>query len=167
MRTLFLAGLALLLPGAALAGAPQADLVQSVTACRSVADPAARLACYDKAAGDLATAQEKKEIVVLDKAEVKKTRRSLFGFTLPRVRFLEGDGADTPDEEIETTVESVQSLGYGKWSIRTAEGATWQSTEPLSDTPRAGAKLTIKRGALGSFIIKVDKQKAARAKRVG
>lgn len=153
-------------PYGAQAQTPAGDPVEAMTKCRSIADSTARLACFDAAAAAVETARERQEIVVLDRGEVKKTRRSLFGFTIPRLKFLEGDGKEEVSE-IETTVESVRALGYGKWAVGTTEGASWQTTEALGDTPRVGAKVRIRRGALGSYFLKIGNDKAARAKRTG
>lgn len=157
--------LLLLLPFGAAAQEAPADPVASLTACRNVAEPAARLACYDQTATALQTARDNKELVVLDKTEVKKTRRTLFGFSLPRIKFLENE--DEPEPQIETTIDWARPLAGGKWTLRTPEGATWQTTEPMADAPRAGDKITIKRGTLGGYFLKVGGLRAIRAMRVG
>jgi hypothetical protein len=167
MRRLLVFALVAGLPHGAQAQQPAVDAVTAMTQCRAVPDPAARLACFDETAAAVERAREEKELIVLDKSEVRTTRRSLFGFTLPRIKFLEGDGKEEPESEIETTIDTVRSLGYGKWVVKTAEGASWQTTEPMSDTPRSGAKITIKRGALGSYFLKVSGYKAVRAMRTG
>lgn len=155
----------------AIAGQQEATAnpVDAVAACRAVTDPAGRLACFDKAAADLVVARDKKDVVVLDREDVKKTRRSLFGFTLPRLPFLKGgDGKDEPEEEmkLETTIESTRSLGYGKWALRTPEGANWQTTEEGDFTPKSGDRILIRRGSLGGYFIKIGNKRAVRAIRV-
>lgn len=153
-------------PTAHAQDAPASNPADAIAACRSIASPTERLACFDKAAEALEAARAKKDLVVLDRSDVKKTRRSLFGFTLPRLKFLEGDGKEEAETEIATTIESARALGYGKWTLRTAEGAIWQTTEAMVDTPKAGAAVVIRRGALGSYMLKVERYKAVRAKRV-
>jgi hypothetical protein len=37
----------------------------------------------------------------------------------------------------------------------------------MGDTPRSGANIVIRRGALGSYMLKVERYKAVRAMRVG
>ncbi len=136
-------------------------VVRSFTACRAVADPGERLACFDKAASALETAVSKKEVTILDRQDVRRTKRSLFGFTLPRIGIFSGDDDDEQEKkefaEINTTVASARQSGYGRYEIHLAdEEAVWQTTEPLPDVPRAGAKIRIRKGMLGNYFIMVD-----------
>ena len=52
----------------------QSPLVDALQACQAIADPAQRLACYDKQAGALLAATNKGDIAVVDKGEVRKAR---------------------------------------------------------------------------------------------
>ena len=72
------------------AGSSQ-PLFDAVLACRSETDPQARLQCFDRTSGALATAAQSGAVVVVDREEVRRTRRSLFGFSLPRLPFFRGD----------------------------------------------------------------------------
>jgi hypothetical protein len=47
-----------------------------VVACRTIADAGARLACFDAASKLLEEATESRNIVILDKGEVRKTKRN-------------------------------------------------------------------------------------------
>jgi len=108
---------------------------------------------------------------------MKQTRRGLFGFTLPKIGLFgghspNGDRGEQTDRddiaEITTTAARVQALPYGKWRIVIAEGATWETTDPTDgNDPKQGSKIDIKRGALGSYFLKIDKFRAVRARRVG
>ena len=69
----------------------QSPLVGALEACRAIADPTQRLACYDKQAGALLDAAQTGDVAVVDKAEVRKARKSLFGFTMPNIPFFAGD----------------------------------------------------------------------------
>lgn len=140
-------------------------VVKSFTACRAIAAADERLACFDKAAAALESAVESKTVTILDRTDVQKTRRSLFGFTLPRFGIFGDDDEDEADEkerraftEINTTVASARQSGYGRYDIRLADetGAVWQTTEPLPDTPKAGSKIRIRKGTIGSYFINVD-----------
>lgn len=159
-----LAAAAVLWPFATLAQ-EQAGPADSVVACRSITDDLARLACYDRAATALAEAQAKREIVIMDRPSIKKTRRSLFGFNVGKLPFM----AEAQDEsELDTTIASVRSLGYGKWAFSTAEAANWRTTEPLTSPlpPVSGQKVVIRRAALGSYFAKIAGHKMVRAVRV-
>ncbi len=156
---------------AAAAPSSASDLVNAVGACRSITDSAQRLTCYDAAASRLTQAVSQNELVVLNREDIRRTRRSLFGFHLPRIGLFgrnSGDEEDDP-EEITATIASVRSLGYDKWQIRLQDGAVWQTTEPSSfiRPPRAGGSVVLRRGPMGSYMIRIDGQRALRAMRTG
>jgi len=147
-------------------GNPNATPIGSVTACRSVADSAARLACYDSAAAALDLAVTSKDLVVLSPGDVKETRRSLFGFSLPKLPFL-GD-RDQEETEITAKLKGARSLGYGKWRLVLEDGAVWETTEGNRDQviPRVGTSVKIKRGVLGSYMINIDGTRGVKAVRI-
>lgn len=168
IRALPAAALALIAAPALAADRPAA--LEALRSCQAITADAERLACYDRAAAALNASVEKKEVVVLDQQDVKKTKRSLFGFTLPRIGIF-GDGDkdnDAPEfTEIETTVTRVRGLGYGKFNFTIEDGAVWQTTEAVSMAPQPGDKVTIKRAALGSYFIKFGRSRAVKGMRVG
>lgn len=173
VRTLIITGLALIATPALAQGTPESappQIFSDLTKCRTIIEDAARLACFDNAATALSNAADKREIVVLDQAEVRKTRRSLFGFNLPKLPFFGNDRDDRPEEpefqEINSTVRSIRGIGYGKFAIGIAEGATWQTTEPLRGIPKVGDAVTIKKGMIGSYFLSVDGKRASKAMRV-
>jgi hypothetical protein len=100
-------------------------------------------------------------VQIIDRADVRKARRSLFGFTLPRINLF-GSGEGEPGveafTEITTTVQSARPVANGRVEIRLADGndAVWQTTEPMNFPPKAGAKIRIRKGALGNYFIAVD-----------
>jgi hypothetical protein len=114
------------------------DLVQ----CKAIADSAARLACFDAASARMEQAAEAKDIVILDRAEVRKTKRSLFGFLLPKLPFFDDD-KEEEFTNIETTFSSVTPLGYGKYQFQIPDGGTWETTEPAKGNLREGQKVKI------------------------
>ena len=173
-----LTGLAIIgLSSGTLAAQPPAhqntgtDLVNSVSACRSITEAARRLACYDEAAARLSQAVGSNEVVVLNREDIRQTRRSLFGFHLPRLAIF-GGGAREVEEapaEITATVSAASNIGYDKWRIRLEDGAVWQTTESSSAIrpPRAGSSVVIRRGAMGAYFIRIDGQRSLRATRTG
>lgn len=149
----------------------QPAAVRALAACRALADSAERLACYDREAGALLQAVEKKETVVLDQAEVKKTKRSLFGFTLPRLPFF-GDGKEEKEEEaefqqIETPIVTVRSIGYGRFRFTVDDGAVWETTEGINAFPKPGETVVIKKGLMGSYFIRFEGNRSVKGRRVG
>lgn len=141
--------------------------VQSLLACRSLADSAQRLACFDKAAAGFADAVGKKEVVVVDKARANEAKRSLFGFSVPNFGALFGNDDDM--NQIESTVAAAFENGYEGWTIKLADGSTWQQTDntPVGLPPRRGDKVVVKRGALGAYFLKLGSQPGFKARRVG
>ena len=132
-----------------------------------------RLACFDQQVGAMEAASQRDEVVVLDKGELNKTRKTLFGFSFPKLPFLGGgddDGAAKEEEgvsHIQATIASLRSLGYGKWQIGLEDGAQWMTTEAVTGRdPKVGQSIEIKRAAMGSFMGKVEGGRAIRMKRV-
>ncbi|MFL6739559.1 MAG: hypothetical protein ACJ8E4_06075 [Sphingomicrobium sp.] len=146
-------------------------LVGALQTCRALADPTQRLACYDKEAGALLDAAQKGDVAVVDKSEVRQARKSLFGFAMPKVPFFSGDDtADAVSDTLETTVKSASGIGYGKFRIIVAEGdAVWETTETYGTMrdPRAGDKILIKRGPLGSYMLRIGSNRGVKGRRVG
>jgi hypothetical protein len=162
------------LAGPAIAKDPpkQSPLVGALEACRAITDPAQRLACYDKETGALLTAAQTGEVAVVDRAEARRARKSLFGFAMPNLPFFSGDkSADEVSDTLESTVTKASGIGYGKFRITIAEGnAVWETTETYSTMrePRAGDKISIKRGTLGSYMLRIgSNNRGVKGKRVG
>jgi hypothetical protein len=143
-----------------------AEPVRAIEACRQVSEAAARLACYDEASASLSAAVERKDVVVLDRQDIRDTRRSLFGFSLPRLPLFRGESGEE-QTEITATIARASSLGMGKWQLRLEDGAVWQTTEGggFMRDPKAGQKVVIKKGTLGNYFIRIDGQRGVRGKR--
>ncbi|HVF95071.1 MAG TPA: hypothetical protein VM900_12225 [Sphingomonas sp.] len=159
--------------GAAAQGSAGAGVVSALTACRAIAAPDARLACFDAAAARVAAAIESKEVTVVDRQDVQKARRSLFGFSLPRIPLfgLGGRDADRGEEkefsELNTTIASARQIANGRVELRlTDEDAVWQTTDPLLFPPRAGTKMRIRKGALGNYFLAIQGERSVRGMRV-
>ena len=110
--------------------APRPELLNRLTDCRGMADPAARLSCYDMAVEALDAAERQGEVVVVDRAQVRESRRALFGFDMPS---LPAFGRVTAGEDevssVETTLTRASRGGDGKWVFRLSDGSTWRQIE--------------------------------------
>ncbi len=163
------------MPAAAIAAepAPVAKQVTDLQACRSKTDSAERLACYDKAVDILSAATAAQDVVIVERTEVRKARKGLFGFNLPRIGFLAGRDGNAEDEadvaRQETTIKSSRSIGYGKWRFVVESGAVWETVEVNMgfDDPLPGRTVLLEKGSLGSYFAKVGKGRRVQAKRVG
>ncbi|MEA3543545.1 MAG: hypothetical protein U9R77_15710 [Pseudomonadota bacterium] len=175
-RWLWIAALPLLtgpVQAAPKAKPPQAELFTNLLQCRSITADADRLACFDRQVGAMEAASQRDEVVVLDKGELNKTRKTLFGFSFPKLPFLAGgDDADETKEvegvsHIQAKIASLRSLGYGKWQIELEDGAQWMTTEAVTGrNPKVGQSIEIKRAAMGSFMGKIEGGRTIRMKRV-
>jgi len=126
-------------------------------ACRATPDGAARLACFEKTFDSFERAVKAKEVTIVDKADVREARRSLFGFALPHIDMFNGGRSDPADDfaEINTTVASARESERGRVEIRLADdsGAVWQTTDPMNFPPKPGDKIRIRQGALGNYFL--------------
>lgn len=149
---------------------PRAAPFQKLLDCRSLTDSAQRLACYDAQVDTLESAEQKKEIVIVDKEQVREARRGLFGFTLPSLKIF-GGGKDAPEEEelkeIEATIRGTGRTPDGGWTFTLEDGARWYQIDNniVARSPKAGSKVKIKRAALGSYFASIDGQPGIRVKR--
>nr|WP_314442097.1 hypothetical protein [uncultured Sphingomonas sp.] len=166
--------LSLLLAGGA-AGAQTANdgrtspvVVREVLGCRSLTDAGQRLACFDRAVAALGEAQSKGDLVTLDRQEVRNTRRSLFGLTLPNLRIFGDEDNSEEGSEIETTIVRAAAGPDGKWIFQLAEGGRWAQTDTRKFIvdPRAGQTIKIRRTALGSYTANVNDQRGIKVKRL-
>lgn len=166
---------------AVLAGTPlaaqdtksESSYIKSLRECQAKTDPAARLACYDSAVAAVVEATSEGELRVVDREEVRQTRRKLFGFSLPDFGIFSGkdDKDDSAEAEeftsLQTTISGVRSVN-GKYVLVTAEGAQWQLDETPARLmrPKVGQPLEIKAGALGSYFLRINEQKGVKGRRV-
>jgi hypothetical protein len=142
---------------------------EALVRCRTVTDDAARLACFDAAAAALQAAQERREVVVVDRGQVREGRRRLFGLALPRIPIF-GGGDDEDEDQVRTVegiVASASQDGLGHWVVALQDGAVWTQVDnnTLALRPRTGHRVVINRAALGSFMMRVNNQPGIRVRR--
>jgi hypothetical protein len=146
-------------------------LVSAIDRCRQITDATQRLACYDSAANALVSAANSGAVAVVDQNEIRKARHSLFGFTLPKIPFFSGDDtADEAQKQLDSTITSVQALSNGYYRVVIADNnATWETSDSSIsfDPPKKGQKITIIRGPLGSYFLRINGQVGVRGRRVG
>jgi len=176
-RALVLSGFAIGICNVQVAAAAEDEkpspIVQKVLDCRSIAGDAARLACYDSSVREMGQATASGDLTVVDRDQVRKAQRGLFGFSLPSLAFLHGgrghhDEQDDDVQEITAKVRSAQRNGDGGWVVSLDDGSRWEQTnaQTLGRWPHAGSTVTIKRAALGSFKMTIDKNPPVKARRL-
>lgn len=175
----WLAGRGLLVAAAVFAAAPIAakdktppsPLVTAIDRCRQITDPMQRLACYDSAAGALVQAANTGTVAVVDQNEIRQARHSLFGFSLPKIPFFSGDSTtDEAQRQLDSTITSVRALNNGYYRVVIADNnAVWETTDSTIsfDPPRPGQKISILRGKLGNYFLRINGQLGVRGRRVG
>ncbi len=178
--TVSLAVLALFAPFGTMAQAQTSEearpaALSRLLACRTISDTAARLACFDTQVGALDQAERRRELVVVDRSQIKKARRSLFGLELPDFSLF--GGADKTEKgsveeegisRIETTIAQASQGPTGRWTIVVQGGARWLQIDSrdLASPPRAGMSIVIRRATMGSYLASIDKQISIRVRRI-
>lgn len=175
MRAIVLAVFGAIALGAATLGAAQPaktsrpEALNRLTACRALADATERLACYDREVAAVDAAEARKDLVVVDREQLRKTRRTLFGLTLPNLSVF---GDDNDDEEaisrLESTIKRASQTPYRKWVFTLEDGAQWEQTDSrnLGVTPKPGDSIKIRKAVLGSYLANVKDQVAIRVRRL-
>jgi hypothetical protein len=173
INSVFLA--AVLLAGATSAIAKDDKLTQSrppvfeeLVNCRTVADPTARLACYDAKVAAIDEAEKKDELVLADKNAMKEARKGLFGFSIPKLKIFGNDGKEDEKFELVAKIDSAYQASYGKWTIVLDDGARWVQidTQVLRKNPVRGMEIKIRAASMGSYFANIDGARAIRMRRV-
>lgn len=150
---------------------PASQLVSAVQGCQQIREDAARLACFDRSVSALTAANARGDVTVMDRQQMREARRSLFGFSIPKLPFFSGSKDKEVQDEpkrLETKLASFRDIGNGFFRFTVADPeSTWETTEGsnMSD-PKPGAKVVIERGAMGSYFVEIGGNRAVRAHRV-
>jgi len=151
-------------------GQRRPEVFEKLLGCRSVKDSTARLACFDKQIAEMDAAANRAELMIVDRGQIRKTRKSLFGLTLPNLGIFGNSEAERREAEafteIESTIKSARISGY-RWMVTLEDGARWVQIDgkSLVRDPKAGQKIRIRKAALGSFLANIDGQTAIRMRR--
>mgnify|MGYP000561830937 CR=1 FL=1 len=145
--------------------APQPAVLKALLDCRPIADPGARLACFDRSAAALDTAAAAKDVLVVDRDTARKTKRGLFGLTLPKLKLF-GENDDEEVDQIESKIESSYTGKDGSTVFVLEDGARWKQVEGRPTYARKGDPIHIEKASLGSFFAKIGKSHNARVVRI-
>ena len=167
------------LAGSAAPASAQADraaVVDILVECAKIDDPTARLACYDNnmrrvGATPRATVPGQTVRGVLGGAAPIETQGPQgFGYEDVRsqdpARFQLRPGQL---QEIHPKVATIAPREPGIYLVTLDDGAQWLFTEGVSSQfrlPRRGDEIEIERGALGSFVMRVDGQSPVGVRRI-
>ena len=163
---------ALLTTGVASAAKPATSgdpaQVQRLMACRGIAAAVQRLACFDREAEAMNKAIASRDLVFVDREKARAASRSLFGFKIPNFGGIFG-GDEDEVKQIDGTVTKFGHNQDGGWVFYLADGSIWSQTDdwPLGLPPRAGDKVVVSRGIMGSYRLKLNRQPEIKVKRIG
>jgi len=170
---------AAILPSTASGQTP--DVLAKLYECKALTDNAARLNCYDAAAGRVEAAQQTGELVAIDREAAEEIQRDSFGFnipSLPKISLFNRANKDKKDapsakadfDEVVFPIKSVRKMNNGRVKFYLENGQVWQQTQDKRVPKiRSGQtySLQIKKAALGSFMGRVNgKGSGIRIKRV-
>ncbi len=156
------------------------DPLDAIGVCARISKKDARLECYDQVARDAASGQLQRSGPVASappaswaappaasaQAPVQQAAPPpAASFGAPPARG--NAGASDPDS-IRVEVASSTDNGLGQWRIRLTDGAIWQMTErdSMFRPPAPREVVSIRKAAMGSFLMEVGKQGSVRVRRI-
>lgn len=136
--------------------------------CVSVVEDAARLACYDAAFGRAGSRSPGAALPAISAAEAAAQAKKDFGLSEADKRALDPERAGPMQpESITGNVTAVRKRPTGEWVVTLGNGQVWVQAE--SDTKaiiRVGDEVTVRKAALGSFVLVSANRVAMRVRRV-
>lgn len=171
LKSCALLAIAIAVPAAAKAqqagGSGTSAYVTGLQQCQAITDDQARLRCFDTSVGQLVQATRAGQVTVVDQQQARAVRRSLFGFTVPRIGIFAGDDGDEA-KELTAKVQRVRQGPDGRYRIELDGGAWWETVQrpEAGQGPRIGSTVRLRKAALGSYFMNIDGNRAVRARRV-
>jgi len=143
----------------------------TLSACRSIAEDAARLACYDTLAEHPAPVPAAPAATMpalgAGEATPPPSPAELFGRVASQSEdiVLRAAGIE-PIEEIRAWVTGVQLDPYGKLIVTLDNGQVWSQIDSPAPNLKSGDEVRIRRAAMGSYLLsKVDSKRSSRVRR--
>ena len=130
-------------------------VVRLMGECARIAEIEARVACYDK------TMEAARLIASVPGAQANPAP------TAPAERRPTGFGGESLRER--ATVRAARRTEPGIYLLTLDDGAQWRFVEavpPSYDPPRTGTEIELRRGSLGSFLMRYADQRSVRVQRV-
>ncbi|WP_396595442.1 hypothetical protein [Brevundimonas sp. R86498] len=146
---------------------PGTRALSDLVACRTVVADADRLRCYDRLVAALDQAETAGEVVIVERGQITEARRALFGFSVNPLPLFARRGGDEPLEAIQTSLQRASQGASGKWLFVLEDGSVWLQTDSNAPgrTPRPGADITVRQGAVGSYLLSVNGTRSVRVRR--
>ena len=176
LRASFLLAGAAVAVGSAPAAAQVSDqiVINIMRECAKIDDATARLACYDNniraAGGNPSSIPGQMPSPSGGGAVLQPNAPGGFGADDLRARSQERfDPNRNGASEVNVQVAQVAERQPGTYLVTLSNGAQWLFAESVSSNyrpPRRGQTVEIQRGALGSYLMVVDRQQGVRVTRV-
>lgn len=144
---------------------PDAQAAGALKACGAIARKSARLACYDRLARGIPDAPAAEA----SPAPAQQAAPAAASFGSETIHKKQRPRAERrTEDQITAEVASAKDNGIGHWLITLSDGAQWQMTEMVGTfiPPRQGDMITIRRGALGGYLMDVNHQASVRVRRL-
>lgn len=143
------------------------SILDELKSCQGLIDDAERLACFDAKVAGLVAANDAGDVQLVDREDVRETRRSLFGFSLPDLGIF-GGSEEEEEELFTTTIASVRYFGRSGVRFTTAEGAVWEMNNVPSRlrTIKPGDTAEFKEASLGFYFVRIENQMGVKGKRI-
>ncbi len=143
----------------------QPPQIAALVTCIHITQAAQRLACFDEAVPNLTAATESGEIVAVDRRTIDQAGQQAFGLTSRSVASpLQGTRLEAISSEL---VSAARTGPNGAWVVRLADGSTWtqvDNTQPYFRN-EPGTSVSVRRAALGSYLMNIDSGRAFRVRR--
>lgn len=155
--------------------------LDKVYACAAKTDNAERLACYDAAVAGLKQAQTSGGVAVVARSQIEAAEKEAFGLSQPSLSELArsankmpatpGAAAAPPPQELDRvtmTVKALERRPDGTYRFTMENGQVWEQIDgnELGKTLRAPVTAEIKKGAIGSYMLKVGDRASVRVRRI-
>jgi len=180
---------ALTAAGIATPASAAMDVADAMSLCSRITKADARVECYDQVARDVAAGLFQRSAPAAQGPAQAPTASSQPNWAAPPAAILpsqqqrgaagappvSGFGAeavrgatDGGPDSVRAEVASSTDNGLQQWRVRLSDGAIWQMTErvPQFRPPAPHEAVTIKKGALGGFLMDVGAQASVRVRRI-
>jgi hypothetical protein len=163
----------------------QAKPLEQVYACAGLTDGAARLACFDAAVSGLKRADDTGSVSVVSREQIEKAEKEAFGLAPPSLSTLVETQADAPSsssgasaktaeaklqplDKVTLAIKEISTAADGRYRVAMENGQVWRQTDDIKLGGLSQKNLTaeIRKGALGTFVMKIGNRSAIRVKRV-
>jgi hypothetical protein len=144
-------------------------LIGKLETCTTITEDDERLACFDREVGALVGATNEGQIKVVQAEDIVQARRSLFGFSLPKLGLF-GNGDKEKIRRLESSITRVQRVSANEWHFWIADGdAQWRikNMEIGFQPPASGDKVEFKPASMGTYWIRINGRTGVRGTRIG